>query len=143
MKDFRSICPISCGLDILGDKWTLLIIRDMIMFGKSTFKEFSESDEHIATNILSSRLKTMEKSGLIKKGKLEGNKKVNVYTLTEKGLGLLPVILEMTLWSDEHMRSFKPDMYAQGIEQVRGKKELVIEQLRTAYMKRIDMHKSA
>ena len=75
----RSNCPVSCALDILGDKWTLLLVRDMLLFGKETFKDFSESTEGIATNILSSRLKNLEEFGLETKHKSATNKKVNIF----------------------------------------------------------------
>ena len=95
---FRSICPISRSLDILGDKWTLLIIRDMIFFKKSTFKDFSSSQEKIATNILSNRLSRLETMEIITKSKSKENRRVNIYKLTDKGLQLLPVLLELSLW---------------------------------------------
>ena len=68
--DFRCHCPISSALDIIGDKWTLLIVRDMIFDHKKTFKDFSTSAESIASNILSSRLKSMEEAGIIRKSKI-------------------------------------------------------------------------
>ena len=98
INTFRSICPISRSLDLLGDKWTLLIIRDMIFFHKKTFKEFIASQEKIATNILSNRLARLETMEVICKSKLKTNRRVNIYTLTDKGLQLLPVLLELSLW---------------------------------------------
>ena len=68
-NEFRSNCPVSCALDLVGDKWTLVIMRDMLMFGKETFKDFSESGEGIATNILSSRLKMLKEKKVITKHK--------------------------------------------------------------------------
>jgi len=78
--------------------------------GKQTFKDFSESDEAIATNILSSRLKMLEEWKIITKEKLPDNKKTNIYRLTDKGLDLTPIIVELALWSDEHIREFNPAM---------------------------------
>ena len=83
---FRCNCPITSALDILGDKWTLVIIKQMLIEGKQTFKDFLESDEAIATNILSSRLKMLEEYKMIRKEKLPHNKKTNIYLLTEKVL---------------------------------------------------------
>ncbi len=100
---FRSSCPISSALDIIGDKWSLLIIRDMMLFGKETYSDFSCSSEKIATNILSNRLSMLEKSGIITKGKREGNRKVNIYSLSVKGKQLLPIILEIAQWSDANL----------------------------------------
>lgn len=99
--NFRSTCPISSALDLMGDKWTLLIIRDMMFGGKSTFKEFVTSPEKIATGILASRLKKLVDMELVNKGKLPGNNKAVIYKLTPKGIKLLPIVVEMILWSDQ------------------------------------------
>ena len=96
--NLRSKCPLSCALDILGDKWSLLIVRDMLHFKKKTFKDFFASNENIASNILSSRLKKLENFGIISKNKLKNNKKTNIYKLTSAGLDLIPAILELSKW---------------------------------------------
>jgi len=101
---FRSECPITSALDILGDKWILVIIKLMLIQDKKTFKDFIESDEAIATNILSSKLKYLEEFGIITKTQLPDNKKTNLYLLTEKGLALTPIIVELSIWSDENVR---------------------------------------
>ena len=106
---FRSNCPISSALDIIGDKWSLLIIRDMMFANKKTYGDFSKSSEGIATNILSSRLLMLEQLGIINKGKLEGNKKTNIYSLTKKGQELLPIILEIAQWSDNNLNEHLKD----------------------------------
>ena len=85
-KIFRCDCPVTSALDIVGDKWTLVVIKLMLLEQKKTFKEFSESDESIAPSILSNRLKTLEKTGFILKVKPQDNQKTNHYFLTEKGL---------------------------------------------------------
>ena len=105
-NDFRCKCPITSALDIVGDKWTLVIIKLMLLEGIKTFKDFSESDEAIASNILSSRLKMLEEYKMISKEKLPHNKKTNIYLLTEKGLGLTPTIVELMLWSDGNIREY-------------------------------------
>ena len=107
---FRCNCPITSALDVLGDKWMLVIIKLMLMEEKRTFKDFVESDEAIATNILSAKLKLLEKLGLITKSKLPGNKKMNIYSLTEKGLALTPVIVELATWSDHYLRDMHPSI---------------------------------
>lgn len=109
---FRSSCPLATTLDIIGDKWSLLLVRDMLMGGKKTFKEFSESTERIAPGILSSRLKWLETNKLLTKRKLPENQKENIYLLTEKAIGLAPVIVEIILWSDKNMRSQNPEMFS-------------------------------
>jgi DNA-binding HxlR family transcriptional regulator len=94
----RSDCPISYSLDILGDKWTLLILRDMIFNGKTSYGEFLQSSEKIATNILADRLVVLHSQGLIDK-KVAGDKKSKfLYLMTEKGIGLIPTIMELTIW---------------------------------------------
>jgi DNA-binding HxlR family transcriptional regulator len=103
---FRSGCPISSTLDIVGDKWSLLIIRDMLIKHKKTFKDISDSDERIAPSILSARLKLLESIHLIFKTKTDENKKENIYLLTDKGVELTPIIIEFTLWGDKWMREF-------------------------------------
>lgn len=113
MKDnFRSGCPLSSTLDIVGDKWSLLIVRDMLLQGKKTFKDFSMSPERIAPGILSSRLKWLEENALITKQKLPGNQKENIYLLTEKGIELAPIITEIILWSNKNLRVQNPEMYS-------------------------------
>ena len=105
-KKFRSGCPISSALDVVGDKWSLLIIRDMLINHKKTFKEISDSHERIAPSILSARLKLLESYKLISKRKLPKNRKENIYLLTEKGIRLTPIIIEFSLWGDTNMREF-------------------------------------
>jgi len=107
---FRSTCPVASALDIIGDKWSLLIMRDMLTRGKKTFKEFSESQEGIAPGILSSRLKWLEENGLMTKQKLPQNQKEIIYLLTEKGIELAPIITELIIWSDNNLRDQNPEM---------------------------------
>ena len=111
-NNFRSGCPIASTLDIVGDKWSLLIVRDMLFQGKRTFKDFSSSSEKIAPGILSARLKWLEDNGLITKQKLPANQKENIYLLTEKGIELTPIITEIILWSDRNLRVQNSEMYS-------------------------------
>ena len=105
---FRCDCPFTSALDVLGDKWVLVIVKLMLLDLKETFKEFMESDEAIATNILSTKLKWLEEFDLITKSKKPNNKKTNLYHLTEKGLALTPLLLELAIWSDNHLRDVHP-----------------------------------
>lgn len=98
----QSGCPIAFTLDILGDKWSLLIIRDMVFLGKKYYGDFLDSGEGIASNILADRLKRMGAQGIISRTDNPNNKKQAIYSLTEKGIDLLPVILEMILWGAKH-----------------------------------------
>jgi len=98
----RSTCPISFSLDVLGDKWTLLILRDMIFGGKSTYSEFLQSPEKMATNILADRLATLEAQELVTKQVAADKKSKFTYRLTEKGLDLLPLLLEIIQWGTRY-----------------------------------------
>lgn len=95
----RSDCPISFALETFGDTWSLLVIRDLMFKSKTTYTDFLRSEEGIATNILASRLRRLEDSGLIRKG---GSGRAAAYALTEKGLDLLPVVVEMIGWSGRY-----------------------------------------
>ncbi len=106
--EFRCDCPFTSAIDLIGDKWTLVIIKQMLVEDKETFKDFLESEEAIASNILSARLKMLEAFRIVRKEKLPNNKKTNIYRLTEKGLALTPVLIELGLWSDAHVREFNP-----------------------------------
>jgi len=98
----RSDCPISYSLDFLGDKWSLLILRDMIFSGKSSYGEFQNSEEKIATNILADRLASLTANNFISKKESTQHKSKFVYTLTEKGISLLPILVEMNIWGTEN-----------------------------------------
>jgi DNA-binding HxlR family transcriptional regulator len=100
--DRRSGCPLNASVEMLGDRWSLLIIRDMMVRGYRTFKEFLSSDEHIATNILADRLRRLESYGIIttQPDPFDGRKLF--YVLTAKGMDLAPVLTEMVLWAASH-----------------------------------------
>lgn len=102
--NFRSDCPISQTLDVIGDKWTMLIIRDIAYFQKHTFNEFLQSDEKIASNILSSRLKSLEELGLIIKKQHPDSKSKIYYGLSRKGVDLIPILFEMAIWSEKYLK---------------------------------------
>ena len=129
-KKFRSGCPISSALDVVGDKWSLLIIRDMLVKHKKTFKEISDSDEKIAPSILSARLKLLESFKLIFKTKVADNKKENIYLLTEKGIRLTPIIIEFSLWGNSNMREFNE---IDDIEGLNSDKTLIIQTVQDNY----------
>lgn len=95
----RSRCPVTFALDRIGDKWSLLIVRDLMFQGKRTYGEFLESGEGIATNVLADRLKCLEAEGIVEKTRDPGNRRRYLYSLTEKGYDLTPLLLEMILWS--------------------------------------------
>jgi len=102
MRTNRSKCPLVNILDILGDKWSLIIIRDLFL-GKKTFTEFMNSPEKFASNILSNRLELLMHHGLLKVVKLPHDKKSKVYFLTNKGVDMYPIIYEMMNWSNRNL----------------------------------------
>jgi len=97
MKPKRSPCPVACTLDIIGDKWTLLIVRDLLL-GRSQFKEFAAAPEGIATNILSDRLARLVEHGLAEKVPMSDRQDRDMYRLTNKGQALGPLLKEMVAW---------------------------------------------
>jgi len=99
---FRSQCPISTALDIFGDKWTLLIIRDMVFKGKNTYGDFLNAEEKIATNILADRLTMLEGVGIISKHKHPESKAKVLYKLTSKAIDLIPALIEVIIWSEKY-----------------------------------------
>jgi DNA-binding HxlR family transcriptional regulator len=94
----KSGCPISYSLDIFGDRWTLLVLRDLILHGKTRFAEFLSSDEGIASNILSDRLGRLEAQDIIVRERDPDDRRQKLYRVTEKGLSLTPVLLEIAAW---------------------------------------------
>ncbi|WP_316840145.1 helix-turn-helix domain-containing protein [Pedobacter gandavensis] len=100
----RSDCPISSSLDIWGDKWSLLIVRDLMFSKQCTYGDFLKSDEKIATNILASRLQMLETNGVITKQDHPDSKAKVLYKLTQKGVDLLPLMIEINLWADKYFK---------------------------------------
>jgi DNA-binding HxlR family transcriptional regulator len=109
--EFRCSCPTTSALDVVGDKWSLVIIKQMLLEDKKTFKDFTESIEAIATNILSTRLKKLEEYQIIRKEKLPHNKKTNIYTLTKKGIELAPTVVELTIWTYKNLSEFNKNLF--------------------------------
>ena len=104
----RSGCPVSTSLERFGDRWSLLIIRDLMVRGFGTFKEFQESGEGIATNILADRLRKLEASGILAAEVEETDRRRVSYRLTEKGIDLAPVLLELLIWGARHEETGAP-----------------------------------
>jgi len=98
----RSHCPIAFALDIFGDKWSLLLLRDLLLKDKKRYGDFLTSEEKIATNILSERLARLESEGLITKSRDKTNRRQFIYSPTRKGLDLLPALLEISFWSAKY-----------------------------------------
>ncbi len=106
-KKRQTGCPLAFGLDTFGDRWSLLVIREIMFRGKKTYSEFMEAEEGFATNILIDRLKHLEAEGIIDKARDPDNRRSYIYTLTQKGRDLAPILLEIMIWSGTHdQRSF-------------------------------------
>lgn len=97
-RDPRSYCPINLSLEIFGDAWTLLVLRDLMFAGKRHFRELQQSDEHISSNILADRLARLVANGLLTKSDDPTHKQKAIYSLTEKGISLLPIIVQIGAW---------------------------------------------
>ncbi|MCI0707284.1 MAG: helix-turn-helix transcriptional regulator [Ignavibacteriae bacterium] len=115
----RSHCPVNYGLEAFGDRWALLILRDIIFRGKRTYGEFLSSEEGFATNILASRLDHLVEQGILQRegDKTDGRK--SVYTLTEKGFDLIPLLFEMILWSAKYDNQSEAKRIAPLVELIR------------------------
>jgi DNA-binding HxlR family transcriptional regulator len=100
-ESLRSRCPVSLALEVFGDRWTLLIIRDLMFAGKRHFREFLRSDEEISTRILSDRLGALVREGIVTRSEDPTHKQKAVYSLTEKGITLLPVIAQIGIWGKQ------------------------------------------
>jgi len=129
----RSGCPVSISLEMLGDRWSLLVVRDLMIRGYRTFKEFQESGEGIASNILSDRLQKLEAAGIVA-AETDGSdaRRVN-YRLTEKGIDLAPVLLELLLWGARHEATGAP---CELMAQLAANREAVLTEVRKRWEQR-------
>jgi DNA-binding HxlR family transcriptional regulator len=124
----RSACPISFALEAFGDIWSLLIVRDIVYFGKMTFSEFLASDEGIARNILSDRLSRLVRRGILTKRLDQADRRREIYALTEAGLDLIPMVLELAVWGAEHAE--ETDAPQAWIQAVRTRRDEIIPAIR-------------
>ena len=108
--DWRSMCPISSALDVIGDKWSLLIIRDLIIHGPRTYSELLKSPEHISTNILAARLDLLVGLKLIQRVNPEASQRNNAFQLTESGAELRPILIALGGWAQVHLKHFHADI---------------------------------
>lgn len=116
----RSGCPVSISLEIFGDRWSLLVIRDLMVRGFKTFKEFEESGERIATNILADRLQKLAVAGIIASEIEETDGRRLNYRLTQKGIDLAPVLLELLIWGARHEKTGAPPALIANLEKNRA-----------------------
>jgi DNA-binding HxlR family transcriptional regulator len=117
----RSGCPLNASLEMVGDRWSLLIVRDMMLRGASTFAEFLDGHEHIATNILTDRLRSLTQAGIINAMPHPNDGRKKIYRLTGKGIDLAPVLTEMVLWASAHEATGNQSL----IRQMRNKNQFL------------------
>ena len=131
----RSGCPLNVALEIVGDKWSLLIIRDLLN-SKLSFSDFLNSKEAIAKNILSDRLKKLLKFKIVDFKHPESNKKVKIYFLTKKGLDLYPTMVELMLWSKKHSKKLVTSVKGKNVlsEIIKNGKDKYIEKRISNYI---------
>lgn len=138
-QSHRSGCPIGIMLDMLGDPWTLLVVRDLMFMGNKTFGEFLSSGEGIASNILTDRLGRLEANGIVEKRRDPADARRLIYTLTAKGIDLAPVLVEMILWTADHEETGAPP---EMIRAMRSDKAAFIGRLRSAWRAARRIHAS-
>ncbi|HEV2195563.1 MAG TPA: helix-turn-helix domain-containing protein [Candidatus Acidoferrum sp.] len=126
IPDWRSGCPLNASVEMLGDRWSLLIIRDMMLLGRRTFKEFLGSYERPASNILADRLRRLESYGIIRAERNPSDGRKLIYLLTPKGMDLAPVLTEMVLWAGKHEKTENQPL----IRLMRKDKQKFLEQIR-------------
>ncbi|MBK7643911.1 MAG: helix-turn-helix transcriptional regulator [Planctomycetes bacterium] len=116
----RSSCPIAAALDLLGDRWTLLVLRDVLVFKKALFGEFLASPEKLSSNTLAERLKRLERAGLLRQEVYQRRPKRCRYIATAKGRDLLPLLVEALKWGTRHVAGTAPFTAAQ-LRQLRAR----------------------
>jgi len=128
----RSGCPLNASVEMLGDRWSLLIIRDMMLRGASTYKEFLESHEGIATNVLADRLRRLEAYGIVTAKPDPADRRKVIYLLTAKGIDLAPVLTEMVLWAAAHETTGNQPV----VERMRQDKQKFMAEIRQHWAER-------
>ena len=123
----KSHCPVNYGLEHFGDRWSLLVIRDLMFKGKRHYNEFFESEEKVSTSVLGDRLKSLEESGIIMKGQDNVKKSRIKYSLTKKGISLLPLMIEIIVWSGEFDKNTAAGQ--DFLDKAKKEKEVLISEL--------------
>lgn len=127
----RSQCPISFTLDLIGDKWSLLILRDIILFAKKYYHEFETSPESISTNILADRLKKLEAAQLILRAQDPENKKRVIYSPTPAALDLIPLLVEILIWGSKYDEKSK--VSEERVKKIKKNKQAFIKKVRSSF----------
>jgi DNA-binding HxlR family transcriptional regulator len=129
----RSGCPVSISLELLGDRWSLLIVRDLMVRGYRTFKEFQAAGEGIASNILTDRLRRLEEVGIIETEAAEEDGRRVHYRLTERGIDLAPLLLDLLVWGARHAETSAPPPL---VEQMESDRDAFLAEVRRRWKDR-------
>lgn len=141
---FRCDCPVTSAIDLLGDRWIVVVVKQMLLEHKQTFKDFTDSDEAIASNILTSKLTQLLKFGIVTKSKMRTNKKSVYYHLTAKGLALAPLVVELALWGDSHLRDENPTMTkTKDLVAMKSNKDQFISKLISDYQRLLESYRQS
>jgi DNA-binding HxlR family transcriptional regulator len=136
---FKFACPITTALDLIGDRWTLIILKQMLFENKQTFKDLKESYENIASNILTVRLNLLLENGLISKSKIKNNNKSIYYHLTESGLSISSVLVELGAWAQDNLSHHNPLMNNKNsLFKMKSSKKAYTNDLKNKYIAKID-----
>ena len=127
----RSDCPISVSLELFGDRWTLLVIRDLMFKDRREFRDFLGAEERVASNVLADRLKRLIAAGVVTRAPHPDDARRALYRLTEKGVDLAPVLIEIVLWAAQHERTSAP---AEELAQMREDREALLIAIRRAHL---------
>lgn len=133
----RSDCPINFALELFGDRWTFLIVRDLMFKGKHYYKEFLEAEEGIATNILADKLSALEEGGIISKTVDPTHRSKQIYKLTKKGIDLVPVLVEVIMWSAKYDGDSAVDM--KFVKSVKRDRDGLISQISSRLVDELDV----
>jgi DNA-binding HxlR family transcriptional regulator len=129
----RSGCPVNVSLEVVGDRWSLLIVRDLMVRGFQTFRDFEQAGEGIATNILSDRLRRLGQAGIVQAERDPVDGRQKRYRLTEKGIDLAPILLELMIWGAKHETTDAP---AKAIARIARSRDAVLEETRRRWKER-------
>ena len=136
---FKFACPITSALDLIGDRWTLIILKQLLFENKQTFKDLNESYENIASNILTVRLNVLLENGLISKSKIKNNNKSIYYHLTESGLSISSVLVELGAWGKDNLSNHNPLMNNKNsLFKMKSSKKAYARELKNKYIAKVD-----
>ena len=134
---FKFDCPITSALDLFGDRWTLIILKQMLLEDKQTFKDFKESHENIASNILTVRLNLLLENGLISKSKIKNNNKSIYYHLTDSGLSISSILVELGAWGKDNLSNHNP-LIKNSLFNIKSSKKAYTSELKNKYIAKIN-----